>query len=275
MGMSRSPYTPVSKFFVTVIPPAELSTVNASPSVRSPHLRRGTLMPLYPTLGAQLYAISREYGLPSIGGLTVYLCEDGEGNLGPRIGEETWPFIWARYFDEQAENLYHDITSPVPSFYSPGHARRSSSFSTEGRRDDRSPATYHVDELGEMQDDYSRAEPSSLRSRRFPSSQYDTSSRQFMTPSPLRSARQDQRPYASSPAASTFGGMSRLPIVARIEWAVDGSRAPWWNQWLQRETASHDAASAGGSVRSPASASVRSTKTSLPARILPCALCQV
>lgn len=58
-------------------------------------------MPLYPTLGGQLWAIAREYGLPSIGGLVIFLADDGNGNPGPRVGEATWTALWGNHFQDQ------------------------------------------------------------------------------------------------------------------------------------------------------------------------------
>lgn len=73
------------------------------------HYRRGVLLPLYPTLSAQLGAIAREYGLPSKGGLIVYLLElstelvsDGPHQAfvgGPRITDEAWQLLWSRLFE--------------------------------------------------------------------------------------------------------------------------------------------------------------------------------
>lgn len=165
-------------------------------------------MPLYPTLGGQLYAISREFGLPSIGGLNIYLCDDGEGNPGPRVSEETWSFLWARYFDENADDLYQEITNPPSVLYS-----RDQSYSATSAENE----------------DFNETNETNHSSRKpHPPFAYDarsTSPRQFATPSPFRS-RSDAR---ASPAPSST---ARLPIVSRIEWAVDRVRAPWWNQWL-------------------------------------------
>lgn len=109
----------------------------------SPHCRRGTLVPLYPTLSSQLAAIAREYGLPSTGGLVIYLLSTSDpssatnaalpdtaglaGEGGPRIGEEAWSLLWERLFQEEEEEIllegenesatdeeYDDIAPPVP-----------------------------------------------------------------------------------------------------------------------------------------------------------------
>lgn len=53
---------------------------------------RGLLLPLCSTLPRQIAAICKEFGLPSAGGLVVYL----EG--GGRISEEAWTLLWGALF---------------------------------------------------------------------------------------------------------------------------------------------------------------------------------
>lgn len=105
----------------------------------APASRRGTLVPLYPTLSSQLAAIAREYGLPSTGGLVLYLLSTSDpsssvpqplpgssgfaGEGGPRISEAAWSLLWSRLFEEEhevylvAEDALSDedeFTPPVP-----------------------------------------------------------------------------------------------------------------------------------------------------------------
>lgn len=111
---------------------------------------RGTLVPLYPTLSSQLAAIAREYGLPSSGGLVLYLLSTTDpstqqpfphaagfaGEGGPRISETAWSMLWAQLFaeeeleremmllrqqetemgysDEEEEADHSDVPPPVP-----------------------------------------------------------------------------------------------------------------------------------------------------------------
>lgn len=95
--------------------------------------RRGCLVPLYRTLSSQIAAIAREYGLPSTGGVVLYLLEGSSATgaigeqlvrahplplkarltltalrrqaNGPRIGEEAWRLLWAGIFEEEAALL--------------------------------------------------------------------------------------------------------------------------------------------------------------------------
>ncbi|KAH8930134.1 hypothetical protein BT69DRAFT_984665 [Atractiella rhizophila] len=94
-----------SKYLITVIPPLHLPHDPPHPRT-SPFssgygsttgFRRGTLVPLYPTLSLQLAAIAREYSLPSTGGLLLFLLSTTpalaspfssalSSDGGPRIG---------------------------------------------------------------------------------------------------------------------------------------------------------------------------------------------
>ncbi|ORY91618.1 hypothetical protein BCR35DRAFT_323366 [Leucosporidium creatinivorum] len=116
-----------TRFLLTVIPPSHLphdpphpkSNPNCSGYGPPEHFKRGTLIPLYPTLSSQLAAIAREYGLPSTGGLVLYLLSTSDPSSsvqaslpgaagfegGPRISEEAWNLLWRRLFEEEEEVL--------------------------------------------------------------------------------------------------------------------------------------------------------------------------
>ncbi|GAA6003683.1 hypothetical protein JCM10207_003545 [Rhodosporidiobolus poonsookiae] len=116
-----------SRFLLTVVPPQHLPhdpphpRTNPQCSGYGPpeHFRRGTLVPLYPTLSSQLAAIAREYGLPSTGGLVLYLLSTTDpysqgpmsgaagfaGEGGPRINEAAWNLLWSQLFAEEEELL--------------------------------------------------------------------------------------------------------------------------------------------------------------------------
>ncbi|WFD05043.1 hypothetical protein MVES1_000368 [Malassezia vespertilionis] len=115
--------------FIVLTPPADLSAASLPPrsATVATHTRRGILLPLYPTLGGQLYALAREYGLPSIGGISLYLQDNGSGEGGPRIGDATWATLWSAFFEEPAHDADGDRsnTAPLPytgkqGIYSPG-----------------------------------------------------------------------------------------------------------------------------------------------------------
>ena len=112
------------KWLVLVTPPASFThehghlgnTLSSGPSHR---LSQGILMPLYPSvccshcpsksppvltrlfkMGGQLGAIAREFSLPSIAGLCLYLHTTAAGVVvTPRISEESWSILWGPYLD--------------------------------------------------------------------------------------------------------------------------------------------------------------------------------
>ncbi len=243
------------------------------------HYRRGTLMPLYPTLGGQLGAIAREYGLPSIGGLAIYLVDDGEGNLGPCIGDAAWRMLWGRYFEEEegggaggSSSRYTPSSPFLPigidaantsgSSRLGGAAEHSFSFSTgaspmtatSSNGFDRGPID--VDALSSSEGhSQSGARPAPFGTPRAQrqalsgsvSSQHGHSqSRMTGTPMSNRGS-----PLPASPSAFSLG---RLPIVGRVEWAVERPRAAWWDGWKEE-------ADASVSMTSSASASTASRRS--------------
>lgn len=132
-----------------------MQTVPASQSLTSnfslPPNRRGTLVPLYPTLSSQLAAIAREYGLPSTGGLVVYLLSTSDPASsvqaplpgaagfegGPRISEEAWGLLWRRLFEEEEEGMlaesddeegYAPPVPPIPLSHRDGTSSADATF---------------------------------------------------------------------------------------------------------------------------------------------------
>ncbi|PLW43610.1 hypothetical protein PCASD_11433 [Puccinia coronata f. sp. avenae] len=127
-----------SRSLITVIPPSSLpanppqarsnscSGHGGSPSAFS----RGVLIPLYPTLASQMAAISREYGLPSAGGMMVYLVEASPtaGDLakqlvgGPKISEAAWQILWSGVFEEEEAEAFERALQERENqlYYEPG-----------------------------------------------------------------------------------------------------------------------------------------------------------
>ena len=197
---SRSSASASSSHFVIVVPPADLP-VEALPRMASARTlaRRGTLLPLYPTLGGQLYAIAREYGLPSVGGISLYLVDDGTGNGGPRIGDDTWAALWSGFFEDDMEDALPP-PPPLSDVFESEPSQRVSSFSYQRRG----------------------------------SGQYPTPPRQRQTTPTRRLPR-----FSSNTSLATIRSVPsgtfepiRLPIVAKLEWVVDPQRAKWWPPFL-------------------------------------------
>ncbi|WFD29466.1 hypothetical protein MSPP1_000475 [Malassezia sp. CBS 17886] len=199
-----------SSHFIVVVPPPDLPTSalpTRSAAVPS-HVRRGILLPLYPTLGGQLYAIAREFGLPSIGGVSLYLVDDGSGANGPRIGDNTWAALWGGFFEDQAPWDDADVLDD---------------FSNEAERLDASTG---------------RAMPMLYARPRGSTASPRTRAGSFNAPGSARrlpritsaASLASTRSVSGSAAAFTLE-TGRLPIVARFEFAVDPARAKWWRSF--------------------------------------------
>ncbi|CAO1633612.1 unnamed protein product [Parajaminaea phylloscopi] len=246
---SHRTHLPAStKYFLTVIPPEDFPIEpphprNASATGSYEHMRRGTLLPLYPTLNGQLYAIAREHGLPSIGGLSIYLCEDGDGNLGPRIGDAAWQALWSSFFNEDLEQQ-HGLA--VPS-----NALGLTPPMTNGPA---SPAVHRA--FGEHQRATSgRQSPVHRTPSSFAHRLAETSNSSWRVGSPLPTASE----AGSVPGNTTANGSLRpasrlasaLPIVGRVEWTVERRRAAWWSTWVgEAADATTTTTSAATSLRS-------------------------
>ncbi|KDQ14008.1 hypothetical protein BOTBODRAFT_33119 [Botryobasidium botryosum FD-172 SS1] len=133
-GSSTARTSTATRFLLHVVPPAHLPSdaPNAPASASGYHtqFRRGTLIPLYSSLQGQLGAIAREYGLPSTGGMVVYLLDMKDGDegvedfIGPRISSEAWHMLWNRVINMDREETarvlglpssIRSTTSPTPA----------------------------------------------------------------------------------------------------------------------------------------------------------------
>ncbi|KAK7026179.1 hypothetical protein R3P38DRAFT_1024447 [Favolaschia claudopus] len=140
-----------SKYLLHVIPPLHLphdsaafdSDMTPPPSTASGYhtqFRRGTLVPVHPTLQSQLGAIAKEYALPSTAGLILYLVsqprsssssstrspppsersfpdpddpDDPSEEPGPRLSEEIWRHLWTRVVKSEMESLSSQLAPPL------------------------------------------------------------------------------------------------------------------------------------------------------------------
>ncbi|CAE6392262.1 unnamed protein product [Rhizoctonia solani] len=99
-GASR----PQTRWLVVLLPPdnliKELSVGHRSPG----KLSSGLLVPLFPTLFAQLTAIAKEFNLPSTTGLCLYLHLP-DAPEAPRITDDVWPLLWSRHLHTDDASL--------------------------------------------------------------------------------------------------------------------------------------------------------------------------
>ncbi|OBZ70206.1 hypothetical protein A0H81_10035, partial [Grifola frondosa] len=99
------------KWLVVVIPPVSFAREHGhlghTLSSGSPsRLASGILMPLFPTMNGQLVAIAREFSLPSIAGICLYLHTTHNGiALCPRVSDDSWPLLWSHLFDARSPTV--------------------------------------------------------------------------------------------------------------------------------------------------------------------------
>ncbi|SPO27820.1 uncharacterized protein UTRI_04963 [Ustilago trichophora] len=236
----RSPYPPSPSYFVTVVPPDNFPISPESSQHERDRLQRGSLLPLYPTLGGQLWAISREFALPSLGGLMLYLADDGQGNRGPRIGDVAWQALWSRYFVEEeapSTTAYKGATGLTPS-------RRSSTLAGDSFADPLSSSSAHAADLSRSTlGEGSSSRPSIPYVSSRPSPRADTLgfSRRDVSadwsPSARSAAWSGHAPSSAGRGSASAAPFPRLPILARIEWQVDSNKASWWPSWIASRSA--------------------------------------
>jgi hypothetical protein len=105
----RTAATESSKLLI-IVPPSHIP--HDPPPIAAQHARgfgapsrfaEGVLLPLQATLGGQLTAIAREYGLPSILGLSLHLNMTDDGrSFKPKVTEEAWTACWAAHLASAA-----------------------------------------------------------------------------------------------------------------------------------------------------------------------------
>ena len=238
-GSSSSCWSP-SRYLLHVVPPIFLpsdedddgsdpdgaSTVSAS-SYRS-QFRRGTLIPLYPTLSSQLGAIAREYNLPSTGGLVLYLVQSSQDGVqdGPRITEEVWKLLWHKAL--QAERQDSQPRSVSALNLRSGHSTPSSPFNKTNR------------DVSQTLSSITRVPYPSPSASSTPSSEIHLpfSGKNSASTSDLES-------FASEYTPNPF-----LPILGKVEFDIDRRRAGWFEAWMhgKRERSRWRSASEGGKL---------------------------
>ena len=100
----RSPSPSTSRYLLHVIPPVKLDDLDLPSSNASGYhtqFRRGIFVPFHATFQSQLWAIAKEYALPSTTGILLFLVDDS--GQGPRLSEDIWKHLWSRVSKE--ENL--------------------------------------------------------------------------------------------------------------------------------------------------------------------------
>ncbi|KAF8807948.1 hypothetical protein BYT27DRAFT_7338569 [Phlegmacium glaucopus] len=263
-----------SKFLLHVIPPHHLphdsNDLDPIPTTPPPpnapgyhvHFRRGTLLPVYPTLQAQLGAIAKEYALPSTTGLILYMISTPSTNSssqppdemdepGPRLSEEIWKHLWTRVLRiEQRDDLL--MSSPALSPNSPytpklhgfGPATRSTPFLPQESSGHLRPfiASPGLDSLQPHAPQATYTSPSTA------SSLSDIRSmNKSAPPSESISPSEPGTPDTSVGDAMRANSIdlpgltspSLIPILAKVEFDIDRRKAGWYAPWIRSRKVNH------------------------------------
>lgn len=264
-AMPYHTHQPTSKFLLHVIPPHHLphdssdsDTIHTTPPPPNApgyhlHFRRGTLVPVYPTLQAQLGAIAKEYALPSTTGLILYMIStttttnpssqppDEVDEPGPRLSEDIWKHLWTRVLRiEQRDDLL--IPSPTPShnftrstpylpLESPGPLRPFIA----------SPGSDSLQPLAPQPCYTSPSTTSSLSDMRSMNKSAPPSSESISPsePSTPDTSVDDSAMRANSIDLPGLTSPSLIPILAKVEFDIDRRKAGWYAPWIRSRKVNH------------------------------------
>ncbi|KAK7058605.1 hypothetical protein VNI00_002241 [Paramarasmius palmivorus] len=275
--MSFNAYAPpTSKFLLHVIPPLSIphdskntarSALTPPPSSASGYhtqFRRGTLVPVYPTLQAQLWAIAREYALPSTTGIVLYLVsnphspqatpiseEEPTDEPGPRLSEEVWKHLWIRVWKaEQRDESFSRSSSPGliglglgKAAHSTPHLPQTPSSATPLRQLISRSNSANTDPIGAPYP--SPSTPSSTSetplTTKSPPESSSSHSMASGTETPDTSVPSDAESMrANSLDLPGLNSQSIIPILAKVEFDIDRSRAAWFKPWLRSRKMNHN-----------------------------------
>lgn len=251
-----------TRFLLYIVPPSHLSAELVGNAGLANQFRRGSLLPLHATLPSQLTAIAREYSLPSTQGLVVYLLDIkhdvlgdegqsiGEEWLGPRIGEESWRLLWTGMLRAERETfertmaLQRQALSPSPSPAPAPGLPPSGSTPSDLANGDSSPAE-SVGSLpassGEASPQLPVNPPRSATLRPLLTEQLQQEAAQRAS-SPFFSHTRSETMRSDSPSVSSIKTttsavsplLPSLPIVGKIEFDIDRTKATWYDNWAKR-----------------------------------------
>lgn len=272
----HSPTT--SKFLLHVIPPAHLPHDSDDPDgstlppLNAPgyhtQFRRGTLVPVHPSLQGQLMAIAKEYALPSSVGLVLYLVTstpqspgsqtpDYVDEPGPRLSEDIWKHLWTRVLrTEQRDDMLMTSRSPTPQT---PHTPRTPLMLEPAAR---STPFLPQENLGSLRPFLaSSGEPLQTHA---PQPIYPITTTSPSTPSSISDRRSNNK---SAPPSSTSVSLSEpdtpdtsvedsglqpnfldlpglnspslIPILAKVEFDIDRRKAAWYEPWIRSRKVNH------------------------------------
>lgn len=253
-SLASTPSSPAptshSKFLLHVVPPShiphesspshsfELTPPPSSASGYHTQFNRGTLVPLLPTLQGQLWAIAKEYALPSTAGMILYLVSSAPSSNpdaitpdepGPRLSEDIWKHLWTRVakFESESSNTTVGLGfgyggPPSPLFLQPSNTLRPLLSSN------------HVP-------------PQSFPLPPTPTGSWASSNPPTHATFSETSLSEVDSPDSSLPSDSRAATLdlpgltspSIIPILAKVEFDIDKRRAAWYGPWIRSRKLNH------------------------------------
>ena len=273
-AMGFHPQLPTSKFLLHVIPPHHLphdsndsDAIHTNPSPPNApgyhvHFRRGILVPVYPTLQAQLGAIAKEYALPSSTGLILYMIltpttnssyqpPDEMDEPGPRLSEDIWKHLWTRVLRcEQRDDLSMPSPAPSPNFtpqlLSLGSATRSTPFLPQESSGLLRPfvPSQGTDPLQTHAPQPRYTSPSTTSSLSDIRSMNKSAPPSSESISPSEPDTPDTSVDESAIRANSIDlpgltSPSLIPILAKVEFDIDRRKAGWYAPWIRSRNANY------------------------------------
>ena len=260
---------PTSKFLLHVIPPHHLphdsnnsDAIHTNPSPPNAsgyhlHFRRGTLVPVYPTLQAQLGAIAKEYALPSTTGLILYMIltpttdsssqpPDEMDEPGPRLSEDIWKHLWTRVLRIEQRDDIGPSPNFAPQLLGLKPATRSTPFLPQESPGLLRPFTASQgpdpSQPHAPQPRYTSPSTTSSLSDIRSTNKSATPSLESMSPSEPDTSDTSVDESAMRANFIDLPGLtspSLIPILAKVEFDIDRRKAGWYAPWIRSRNANH------------------------------------
>ncbi len=251
-----------SKFLLHVVPPShiphesnpsetfDLTPAPSSASGYHTQFQRGTLVPLLPTLQGQLWAIAKEYALPSTAGMILYLVSSAPSpnpgtslttpdEPGPRLSEDIWKHLWTRVAKFETESFSHAITPNAAAGLGFGYPGPPSPLFPQ-------PLLPSPNTLRPL------LSPNRIAPHSFPPPLTPTTSTASSNPSTQATFSETSQSEVDSPDSSIpsdsrattldlpgLTSPSVIPILAKVEFDIDKRRAAWYGPWIRSRKLNH------------------------------------
>ena len=271
------PNSMTSKFLLHVVPPRDLAQaadesqytpLPASASGYHSQYERGTLVPLHRSLQGQLTAIAKEYALPSTIGLVLYLVSSTPGpntvnptpnndvtlqewedeGQGPRISEAIWRHISIRVLRvEREDSVGFSSRAGTPDV---GYiaSRSSPSLLDSAAVSNSLRPLVSAGKFDTLTTPGCSITPSPTSSSPF---DLNNRSQSRLGPAARSLAIPIDRDLSSSPALTEpvpnpdsidlpgLHSNSFIPVLAKVEFVIDQTKATWYEPWLRSRRLNH------------------------------------